>query len=291
MHRDNWDDLRFVLAVAEHGSLAAAARALGVNHATVLRRIAAFEQSHGLTLFERSPAGYRIPPERLKVIEAAREVAAAVDAVSRTLRGAGAAPAGRVRVTSTDSLCVAVLPEILAEISSEMPELRLDLVAANERLDLARLSAEIAVRPAMSLPDDLSGEIGAELGFAVYAQRVQGERCRQWLGLGGTLARTPLADWLAGQAEPERIAGGADSFVVLAGMAAAGLGRAVLPCPLGESDARLVRLAAPQPELRVPIWVACHAELADVPRLATLRRRILRGLARRAAYLACGVRA
>ena len=41
MHRENWDDLRFMLAVADNGSVSAAARVLGVNHATVLRRISA----------------------------------------------------------------------------------------------------------------------------------------------------------------------------------------------------------------------------------------------------------
>ena len=50
-----WDDLRYVLAVAEAGSLAGAARELRVNHSTVLRRIAAFEQQLGLRLFERLP--------------------------------------------------------------------------------------------------------------------------------------------------------------------------------------------------------------------------------------------
>ncbi|RMD94093.1 MAG: LysR family transcriptional regulator [Alphaproteobacteria bacterium] len=286
MHRGSWDDLRFVLAVAEHGSLAAAARALGVNHATVLRRIAAFEERRGLTLFERSPAGYRIPPERLKVIEAAREVAAAVEAVELALRGAASGPAGRVRVTSTDSLCVAVLPEILAEITAASPDLRLDLVASNEHLDLSRLHAEIAVRPGLALPPELAGEIGAELGFAVYAPRASSSGPERWLGLGGTLARSAPAEWMAEHVEPDRIAGAADSFVVLAGMAAAGLGRAILPCALGDRDARLRRLDGAMPPLRVPIWVACHAELAAVPRLAALRRRILRGLARRADPLA-----
>ena len=53
-----WDDLRYVLAVAEAGSLAGAARELRVNHSTVLRRIAAFEQQLALRLFERLPTGY-----------------------------------------------------------------------------------------------------------------------------------------------------------------------------------------------------------------------------------------
>lgn len=56
----DWDDLRYVLAVADAGSLAGAARTLGVNHTTVLRRIGAFEQRLGLRLFERLPTGYML---------------------------------------------------------------------------------------------------------------------------------------------------------------------------------------------------------------------------------------
>ena len=50
MHSENWDDLRFVLAVAETGTVSGAARLLGVNHATVLRRVAAFETRHAALL-------------------------------------------------------------------------------------------------------------------------------------------------------------------------------------------------------------------------------------------------
>ena len=57
MHNDNWDDLKFVLSVAETGSVSGAARRLGVNHATVLRRISAFEDAHGAEVFERSQQG------------------------------------------------------------------------------------------------------------------------------------------------------------------------------------------------------------------------------------------
>ena len=60
MHSTNWDNLRFVLSVANHGSVSAAARALGVNHATVLRRVAAFEEDHGGAVFEKTATGYRI---------------------------------------------------------------------------------------------------------------------------------------------------------------------------------------------------------------------------------------
>lgn len=285
MHKENWDDLRFVLAVAEHGSLAAAARALGVNHATVLRRVAAFEARHDLTLFDRGAGRYSIPPERLRVIDAAREVEAAVEAVARTLRGVQEPLEGRVRVTSTDSFCLAVLPAILVQLRAEARGLRLELMVTNEHLDLARLEAEVAVRPTPELAPELEGERAAELGFAAYGARDRAG-AGQWLGLAGRLARTRPARWMAENLAPDSVVAGADSFVTLREMAAAGLGQAVIPCILGEPDPRLDRCRAGPARLRVPIWVACHAELAGVPRLAALRRRIAAALAERAEELA-----
>lgn len=56
----DWEDVRFFLALARHGSLSAAARALKVNHATVARRVAGLEASLGAALLERRPAGYEL---------------------------------------------------------------------------------------------------------------------------------------------------------------------------------------------------------------------------------------
>ena len=77
MQRMDWDDVRFVLAVAREGSLAGAARALGVNHATVLRRVGGFEDRLGVTIFERTARGYRVAPRRARVLAAMREMEAA----------------------------------------------------------------------------------------------------------------------------------------------------------------------------------------------------------------------
>lgn len=279
MHKDNWDDLRFVLSVAETGSVSAAARDLGVNHATVLRRVAAFEERQGAPIFERTAQGYQVPPSRLRVIEAAREVAMAIGAVDRMLKGAEAQLSGVVRVTSTDTFCVTVLPEILSEIMHRSPGLRIELGCANAHVDLARLHADISIRPAVKLPDDLVGEQAGVLGFAVYGRRGGIEA---WLGLRGTLARSVAADWMTENVAPGRIASGADSFVVLAEMAAAGLGQAVLPCWIGDAHDGLERKGDGQPVRRVPIWVAGHADLTDAPRLRMVRRLLADALLARA---------
>ncbi|MDJ0824344.1 MAG: LysR family transcriptional regulator [Rhodobacter sp.] len=285
MHKENWDDLRFVLAVAENGSVSAAARALGVNHATVLRRIAAFEARHGSPVFERTARGYTIPADGLRLIEAAREVENAVLAVDRMIDGAKAPLRGVVRITSTDTLCHTVLPRILAELAGEAEGLRLELICANAHVDLARMHADIAVRPALTLPDDLDGVAAARLGFAVYAARPDPGR---WLGLSGPLARSRPAEWLAEAVRPGAVAGSADSFVTLREMAAAGLGRAVLPCILGEGDPRLERHGAPLAEAEVPIWVAAHADLAGAPRIRVVRDRLATSLRAREAELLRG---
>lgn len=273
MHRDNWDDLRFVLTVAETGSVSAAARQLGVNHATVLRRVAAFEERHGLSVFERTPTGYAVPRDRARLIEAAREAEAAHLAVVRVIAGARAPLSGAVRVTSTDTLCYAVLPSVLARLRAAAPGLRLDLVCSNAHADLSRIEAEIAVRPAMSLPADLVGEAVADLHFAVYAPGLEPGK-EAWLGLSGSLVRSRPAEWMRTTVQAETLSGAADSFLILREMVAAGQGRAVLPRILGDGDPRLTRVDGVMPAMSVPIWVASHADMADAPRLAAVRSRL-----------------
>lgn len=282
MHKGNWDDLRFVLAVAENGSVAAAARALGVNHATVLRRIAGFEDRHGGEIFERTLRGYAVPPNRMRLIEAAREVERAVLAVERVIEGVQAPLTGVVRITSTDTLCATILPSILAEIASNAKGLRLDLQSSNAHLDLARMQSDITVRPAPALPDDLTGQRVAELGFSVY----EGAPSDRWLALTGPLARSPAAGWMAENLSSAHVAGAADSFVTLREMVAAGLGRAFLPVVLGEPDPRLTRIRDAAPEITVPLWVATHADLADAPRIAVVRDRLTEALSAAAPGLA-----
>lgn len=276
MHNENWDDLRFVLAVAEEGSVSAAARALSVNHATVIRRVAAFEERHGVSLFEKTARGYSIPADRIHVIEAIRQVELAMSKVNRLVQGRAAPVGSRVRVTSTDTFSLAVLPDILAQLTRERSEIRFELLTTNGHLDFSRLLADITVRPAMSLPEDLSGEIAAHLSFAVYGL----PGASGWLALRGALAGTVAGKWMDKQVAPEDTVAGADSFPILARLAEAGIGRAVLPCVLGDASPRLVRSEDGPTGLAVPIWVASHSDLKDAPRLKAIRRAIADSLAK-----------
>ena len=85
----DWDDLRYVFAVHANGSVAGAARALRVNHTTVLRRIGAFEARLGITLFDRLPSGYVLTAGGEELVETAGRIND-----SRHGPGAPALPAG-----------------------------------------------------------------------------------------------------------------------------------------------------------------------------------------------------
>lgn len=277
MHKDNWDDLRFVLAVAESESVSAAARKLGVNHATVLRRVSAFEDRYGIMVFERTATGYLVPRERQSIVEAAKAVEAAHMAVTRLVSGVRAPLTGAVRVTATDTISQAILPKALMRLRVEAPELYIDARCSNGHVDLAKVEADIALRPSQEIPEDLYGEIAAHAGFAAFAPAHDPD-ISHWLGLSGILSTTPVNGWMKDLTSDRNIVGKADSFAVLRQMVISGLGCSLLPIFICDGDPRLVRLNITLPDYLLPIWVVSHADLADSPRIAAVRERLTTAL-------------
>lgn len=269
MHKLNWDDLRFVLAVADTGSVNAAAKVLGVNHATVLRRIASFEESCGGPVFERDRSGYRLRPNRAPVIEAARLAAQHVNSAEALMQGNPNQIGKILRITSTDTFCHTVLSWIYPALARRVFPDRLSYLCSNAHLDMARLHADVALRPAMLLPDDLVGRKLTDMRFSVYAKA--GGRERQgWLGMSGALERAGPAQWLVREINPSEIVGNADSFCLLAQMVAKSNAQAILPCLLGDASPDLVRVDSVAPDFMVPVWIACHRDLAGSERLQRL---------------------
>lgn len=263
----DWDDLRLLLAVAEHGSFAAAARALGVDHTTVLRRVNAFEAAHGLRLFDRLPGGTTPTAAGEELAAAARRMAAEADALGRRLAGRDLRLEGTLRLATTDTLMAAALPRHLAAFRLAHPGVRLEVSVANRVADLTRRDADVALRPTKAPPETLIGRRLCNIGFAAYCA-AGAEAGEDWLGVDDSLGGTVLARWLRATVPPERIALKLDSLLVMRDAAAAGLGRAALPCYLGDADPRLRRLAPevlPVPELG--LWLLTHADLRRTARV------------------------
>ena len=279
-HNQNWDDLRIALLVAETGSVAAAAKKLGVAHTTVLRRISAFEAATGAQLFQRTSRGYTINDTQASAFDAIREACRAAERAWEAIDAAALPPGEMLRLTSTDSLTTTILPGVAAELRAAYPGLEIAVMSLNTRLNLAHGHADLTLRPAVELPDDLEGEVVAQMGLAEYTTPGAPDT---WVRGSGPLMRSSAAEWMAAQVSGPTVQ--ADSFVVLRELVAAGHGRSILPCILGDADPRLTRLTGPEPRFLTPLWVAGHRELADTTRIRRLRRDLVAAVKARAPAL------
>lgn len=272
----NWDELRYVLAVADKGSVAAAGRALGVNHSTVLRRIAAFETRHGLRIFEKTPHGYRISSDRSAMIEALREAGEAIGHVEHLIVTERPQTSTGIRLTSTDAFCHGFLPRVVSGMAEKLSS-PIIMLSGNAHLDFSRLQADVTVRPATRLPEELAGSKAASFRFGVYC--AEGGR-DDWLGMEGAIGRSLAADWLNKTTDASQTGYSSDSFIVLAGLAAEGLGRALLPVFLGDTWPGLRRMRILDEVPATPIWVASHVDLLQSGRLKRVRALLTEALAR-----------
>ncbi|WP_416896715.1 MAG: LysR family transcriptional regulator [Minwuia sp.] len=276
MHRMSWSDLQYIHAVVAHGSLSAAARSLGVNHATVQRRIGAVETRFGISLFERLPGGYRLRPEGRDVLAALESIGRAADRIERSFAGVRRTVEGSFRLTTTDTIAALLLPPHLAALRRTYPDVRLELAITNMRIDMTRPLAEIAVLPVPQLPDGMEGESAGLLRFRVYgspdylsANTSADMAAHRWLGLGPSLSHTAPAAWLKAHLPGEADIT-ADSFMALAAAAGAGLGLAMMPTFVGRNFGGLVRAAQFDVELTNPLWVAAHSDLRRMEPIAAL---------------------
>lgn len=284
MHIENWDDYRFILAVVEHGSLNAAARALGVNHATVLRRVTGFQDRHAIRVFDRDSHGYRLRADQAGLVESLVSLRTAFEAAERAVLGQGAGIHGPVKITSTDSLCSTVLPPMVAQLRQHHPDLSLELLASNSRLNFGQLDAEVTIRPAEKLSDELVGAEVAKLAFAVYGQENyllnhKKKLPHQWLVGSGPLLRSPAGRWQQANVDPADVNFAADSFISLRELCLSGLGLAILPCCIVPSNSGLRQVRGFFAKMEVGLWVANHRDLDTVPRIVACRNFLSESLA------------
>lgn len=170
----DWDDVRYFLAVARHGSVRAAAVQLQVNHTTVLRRIAQLEALLHSQLFEKLPTGYRLTEAGEQVQEMAEQMEASSNLLVGRVSGRDQAVRGPLRVTMAPTLATHLLMPDFAAFARRNPEIELEIHSTLENLNLTNREADVALRVVFnrnSLPQNLHGMKGPDLSVGVYMSR------------------------------------------------------------------------------------------------------------------------
>ena len=270
----DWDDLRYVLAVAHHGSAGGAARALNVAHATVLRRIQSIEQDFGMRIFDRLPSGLVLTESGRPLLAAAETIDRTILETKRLLAGRTAELEGPLRVTTTDSLMESLMPSLLQEFRALYPAVVVEVLVTNSKLDLDAMDADVALRAADHPPDSWVGRKLARMKFAVYATPacLARQQNTAWQEMDWLLPESPLSDvpvgrWIARTVESHRAVFKANSFVTLRRMCEVGLGVAALPCFLGTPSESLRRIELLPDEASTDLWLLTHEDLRRAPRV------------------------
>lgn len=267
----NWNDLRFVLAVARDRSLAGAARRLQVNESTVGRRIAEAEHRLGARLFERSLGAFHPTEAGQAVVAGAERVELEVQAVEASVSGADRLAAGTVRLTSVPILVNRVLVPALPSLLREHPQLRVELIAEPRDLSLTKREADIALRLARPRKDAraVARRIG-RLDYGVYQPARKRGGPLPWITYEDSMANLPQWRWIAEQSDRDQDAPPPvtvnDAEAVLQSVKA-GLGKSLLPVAIAEREPGLLRLGDDPPALTRELWLMVHPELRNLTRI------------------------
>jgi DNA-binding transcriptional LysR family regulator len=291
-----WDDLRYVLAIARAGNLRAAARALGVDHSTMFRRLNALERALGAKLFERLPDGYAATESGRRLVEAAERIETETLALDRELSGRDTRLSGQLRVTASETLAFRALTDEIARFRQRHPGIEVALAVDNRVYDLSRREADVALRATRPREGDLFGRRLADIRWGFYAspaylaqhkpvkRRADLDR-HAFIGWIEGAAATKANSWL-GREVPSSAIGFRTSGIFNQYVAAkAGLGIALLPRYLGDPDEALTRLPVAPEGLTTELWLITHRSLKDTARVRAFMETVGDGLRHRLATL------
>ena len=141
----DWDDLQFFLAVARAGTVSQASRRMGVDHATVMRRLDNLEQTLGAKLFERNPRGYNLTKRGERLLVSAQVVEAEMQKAERDIATTDLAISGVVRISSLEGFANFFLAARLPRFVAAHPNVSIEMIAIQQIVALSRREADIAI--------------------------------------------------------------------------------------------------------------------------------------------------
>lgn len=265
----NWEDLRYFLAIATSGSLSGAARALGVNQATVSRRLAALEGRLNVRLVDRLTRESRLTAIGQQILQDVLDIEAKSFAVERKCLTFSATVRAKVTITAPPILARHFLTPNLAELARMAPLVQLSILSEPHFASLSRLEADFALRLWPPVEDtDIARRVGL-MRFGLYGQPNFAHSVNEdnWEFVGYTERQGDFAHkrWLYEVIGSRRVACEVTDLSHQYEAACTGIGVAGLPCFIADRDPRLVRLDTQLPMLDLDIWVAMHPDRRNDP--------------------------
>lgn len=278
MNDFDWNLLRSFAAVAETGSLSAAARKIGASQPTIGRHVTELERDLDVTLFRRGHSGYELTDTGATLLTHAIAIRESVDKLSLQAAGAEEGLSGTVRITASQTMATFVLPEIFSRFAQEEPDIEIEMIGSNRVENLLRRDADIAIRMVMPAQDELIARKIADISLSMCAHE-------DYLARRG-VPENPLDllkhDLIGQDREDDYLRGfqafGAkvdrhafrfrsDDHIIMWQAICAGIGIGIAQVPLinGEPALQSVLPGLPLPAL--PMWLTMHKDVRTSPRI------------------------
>ena len=286
----DWNHIRAFHATAVAGSLSAAARELGLTQPTLSRQVVALEAELGVALFQRQGRKLVLTQTGMELLDHIRVMGDAAGTLALAASGRTQEVGGRVCISATDTYAAYILPDIVARIRAEAPQITIALVASNAFSDLHRGEADIAIRHARPERPGLVGRYIRETKAGFFASS-------DWVARHG-LPKDPAAlagADLMGLDDPDfatylraigipiatedlRIV--SESSVTLWEMVRRGMGVGPMLSEVAERTPDVVNILPDMDPISVPIWLVTHQALASSPRIRLVQTILAEELAR-----------
>ena len=275
----DWSRVQAFLAVAEEGSLSAAARRLGTSQPTLGRQVKSLEAELSTRLFARRAKGLELTEAGAALVGPARSMRDAAMQLALTAAGREQELAGTVRITAPVGVSLWLLPPIIADMRKAAPEIQIELVPNDASDNLLFREADIAVRMYRPTQLDLVARQLGEMRLGLYGARhfVEAQEMPQdvegllEVGMVGHDREERIILGLREQGfavDRHSFATRCDDQGVYWELVRAGCGLGFAPCRKGDADPDMVCLMRGPPVPSLPMWLAAHEEMRQTPRVA-----------------------
>lgn len=270
--------MRAFLTTTEAGSLSAAAAALGLTQPTLGRQIKTLEETLGLALFERSGRALTLTDtgrEFLADVRAMNDAAAHLTLLAQSRTNT---LDGNIKITASDMTSAFVLPDVLLRLRRLAPELRIDIISANDVRDILRREADIAVRHVRPNQPDLIARLIGDASAHLYASKnyldANGEPQspddlvdHDFISFGDDARMVEELAMRDIRIDPARLRSGSTSGIACWELARKGMGIVPMTDDIAAQFPDMIPLLVDSSRIDIPTWLVAHRDMQTSRRL------------------------
>ena len=268
----DWNHARAFLVTAEEGSLAAAARSLGLTQPTLGRQVTALEQEIGITLFKRSGRGLELTPNGLSLLEHVRAMADGANQFSLSATGQSDVIEGSICITTSEIFAFFILPPMIQKLRRLEPGIEIEIIASNDESNLNRREADIAIRSFRPHQGELIAKKVHDVKAYLYAATTYLEE----LGYPKSVAEfsnanfidfeksgqlLPMLNTLGFNLTPSNFPVTTKNNLVLWELVKQGVAIGAMPEEIGDPEPLVEKVIPSLAPINAEIWLVTHEEL------------------------------